>query len=50
MLLFGIPLNELSVEEGKAVAGFASHRLPVVARGSVPPIYRREGLSPGDPR
>ncbi|HMB89490.1 MAG TPA: hypothetical protein VKP65_01500, partial [Rhodothermales bacterium] len=34
---------------GKAVAGVASHRLPVVAMGSIPHIYRREGLSPGDP-
>jgi len=23
--------------------------LPVVAMGSIPHIYRREGLSPGDP-
>jgi len=36
-------------EAGKAVAGFASHRLPVVAMGSIPHIYRREGHSPGDP-
>ena len=29
--------------------GVAGHSLPVVAMGSVPHIYRREGLSPGDP-
>ena len=34
---------------GKAVAGDTSHRLPVVAMGSIPHIYRREGRSPRDP-
>jgi hypothetical protein len=34
---------------GKGEVGVADHSLPVVAVGSVPHIYRREGLSPGDP-
>jgi hypothetical protein len=37
------------VTVGKGEVGGADHSLPVVAVGSVPHIYRREGLSPGDP-
>ncbi len=31
------------------MAGFTSHRLPVVAMGLLPHIYQREGRSLGDP-
>jgi len=34
---------------GKGEAGDPGLPLPVVAMGSIPHIYRREGLSPGDP-
>jgi hypothetical protein len=34
---------------GKGEAGVNGHSLPVVAVGSVPHIYRRAGLAPGDP-
>jgi len=34
---------------GKAVAGVAGHRLPVVAMGTIPHIYQREDRSLGDP-
>ena len=41
--------NRLMLVAGKREAGVASLALPVVAVGSVPHIYRREGHSPGDP-
>jgi hypothetical protein len=34
---------------GKGEAGVNGHSLPVVAVGSIPHIYRRAGLAPGDP-
>ena len=34
---------------GKGEAGVSGHPLPIVAVGSIPHIYRREDLSPGDP-
>ena len=34
---------------GKGEAGEPGLPLPFVAMGSIPHIYRREGLSPGDP-
>ncbi len=37
------------VVAGKGEAGEPGLPLPVVAMGSIPHIYRREGLSPGDP-
>ena len=45
----GQDAREVVVSAGKGEAGVAGHSLPVVAMGSIPHIYRREGLSPGDP-
>lgn len=37
------------MKAGKGEAGDTGLPLPFVAMGSIPHIYRREGLSPGDP-